>query len=166
MNAVHILKIMYKKTVKERISEKDWEKLQTKRLEEELENHNDCYTTVQGQHQHCPEGEDSWCKWKKTEREKAEREKEKEMEKNGMETATEQEDEKEKEKEKKEREEKEKEEALAKRGLAHCFYDALKPHFDKLSDSKRLERCKDGFTQNQNESFNAMPLNISILDIE
>ena len=115
-------KLMDKKPVKERISEKDWEKLETKRLEEELENHKDCYTTVQGQHQHCPEGEDSWCKWKKTEREKAEREKEKEIKKIGMETATEKEDKKEeKEKKKKEQEEEDEVEALAKRGLAHCF---------------------------------------------
>ena len=69
-----------------------------------------------------------------------------------METDTEQED----EKEKKEKEQKEEMEALAKKGLAHCFYDALKPYFDKLSDLKLLERCKDGFTQNQNESFNGM----------
>ena len=60
------------------------------------------------------------------------------MEKKGMETDTEQED----EKEKKEKEQKEEMEALAKKGLAHCFYDALKPYFDKLSDLKLLERCK------------------------
>ena len=33
------------------------------------------------------------------------------------------------------------------------IYDALQPIFDKLSDVQLLERCKDGFTQNQNESF-------------
>ena len=72
------------------------------------------------------------------------------------------EEKKKKEKEKKEKEEKEKKEkeakekALANRGLPHCFYDLLKPIFDRLSDEKLLERCKDGYTQNQNESFNGM----------
>ncbi|XP_062501523.1 uncharacterized protein LOC134178653 [Corticium candelabrum] len=42
------------------------------------------------------------------------------------------------------------------KGLPHVFFDELKPTFDKLADEKLLARCKDGYTQNQNESFNGM----------
>ena len=40
--------------------------------------------------------------------------------------------------------------------LPHVFFDELKPLFDRLSDGKLLERYKDGYTQNQNESYNGM----------
>ena len=168
-------KQMEKKPPNERITEEQWEEKETERLGAELIKHQFCDRTVEDQHQYCPDGADTWCKWKKAKFKQAEKEKEREEETDGEnqeesetggeiqeENETEQVIDEEKEKEKKEEEkEKEKEEmeALAKKGLPHCFYDELKPIYDRLSDAKLLERCKDGYTQNQNESFNGLVWN-------
>jgi hypothetical protein len=45
------------------------------------------------------------------------------------------------------------------KGVPQLFYESLLPTFDKSSESallKRLERCKEGVSQNQNESFNKL----------
>ena len=137
-------KQMEKKPPKERITE-EWERKETERLEAELIKRQSCDVTVEDQHQYCPDGDDTWCKWKKAKFKQAEKEKKREEETDGEiqeESETEQVIDEEKEKKK----EKEKEEALAKKGLPHCFYDELKPIFDRLSDPKLLERFKDGYT--------------------
>lgn len=36
------------------------------------------------------------------------------------------------------------------------YYDELVPIFNTLSDHTLVNRCQDGFTQNQNESFNSL----------
>ncbi|KAJ8043255.1 hypothetical protein HOLleu_10266 [Holothuria leucospilota] len=40
--------------------------------------------------------------------------------------------------------------------LDPVFLNILRPHFERLSSPDLLERCLGGFTQNQNESFNAL----------
>ena len=122
------------------MTEEEWEKKETERLEEEKIRHELCYTTVEGQHRYCPWGEETWCKWHKLQQEK---DKDKE-------------DTDEDEEDKKKEENEDKEKALANKGLPYCFYDLLKPIYDRFSDEKLLERCKDGYTQNQNESFHSM----------
>ena len=57
------------------LTEEEWEDKEMKRMEDERIRHEFCYRTEEKQHQYCPRGDDSWCKWQK-EKEKEEREKE------------------------------------------------------------------------------------------
>ena len=70
-------------------------------------------------HDHCPEGENSWCRYKS---DKA----------TGLDTYK------------------------AGAGLPKNIIYTIKPIYKDLSDSKLLDRCIHGKTQNQNESFNSL----------
>ena len=83
-----------------------------------VHNHDSCPKSEAEQHQYCPVGEHSWCRWQKDQ-------------------AT--------------GENKYKQDA--NRTLPHCFFHELLGLFERLSDESLLERCKDGHTQNSNESF-------------
>ena len=137
--------------------------METKRLEDEKIRHQFCYRTEEGQHQHCPRGEDSWCKWQKG---KAQREEQREQEKE----QTKQEEQTELENEQRggeradragEREGREGErerdresigegesnggenwdgeEGQREKVLPYVFFDELKPMFGSLSYEKLLE---------------------------
>ena len=83
-----------------------------------VHNHDSCPKTEAEQHQYCPVGEDSWCRWQK---DQATGENKYKQDDN--------------------------------RTLPHCFFHELLGLFERLSDESLLERCKDGHTQNSNESF-------------
>ena len=80
--------------------------------------HDTCPHSVADQHQYCPEGEDSWCRWQSDQATGENR-------------------------------------YQPSRCLPHCFYHELLPIFQRLSNEDLLERCKDGYTQNANESFHS-----------
>ncbi|XP_065830649.1 uncharacterized protein [Oscarella lobularis] len=80
--------------------------------------HDTCPHSVADQHQYCPEGEDSWCRWQSDQATNENR-------------------------------------YHQSRCLPHCFFHELLPIFRRLSDEDLLDRCKDGYTQNANESFHS-----------
>ena len=75
------------------------------------------YESLDAQHSYCPDGEDSWCKYKKDLL-------------HGTTTYD------------------------RKKCLPFVFRGELKPIFERLSSSDLLNSCKQGRTQNQNESLN------------
>ena len=98
-------------------------------------------TDSKPQHQFCPPGSDSWCGWQL---EVAEREK---MVPVGMTTRY----------SKRQQQTTKMDNAYVhKDPLPAAIVDELLPIYERLSDSKLLEKCLDGFTQNSCESVNSL----------